>query len=53
MIRVLATGVLFFAIARAVDAQTFRGGISGVVTDQTGAVVPGANVVQRSHRVVV
>ena len=44
MIRALATGVLFFAIASAVNAQIFRGGISGGVTDQTGAVVPGANV---------
>jgi hypothetical protein len=25
-------------------AQTFRGGISGTVTDQSGAVVPGAQV---------
>ena len=25
-------------------AQTFRGGINGTVTDQTGAIVPGATV---------
>jgi hypothetical protein len=42
--RVLAGSVLFFAIAAAAGAQTFRGGISGVVTDPTGAVVLGADV---------
>ena len=26
------------------QAQTFRGGINGMVTDQSGAVVPGAQV---------
>jgi hypothetical protein len=32
------------ASATASFAQTFRGGINGVVTDQSGAVVPGATV---------
>src|SRR5271154_7215295 len=39
--------VLFAAclIASHSQAQTFRGGINGVVTDQAGAVVAGAQVV--------
>src|SRR4030095_14402292 len=32
----------------AVTAQTFRGKISGTVSDQTGAVVPGAKVVAKN-----
>jgi hypothetical protein len=39
----LALAVLF-ALAAAGFGQTFRGGISGTVTDQSGAVVPGAQV---------
>jgi hypothetical protein len=44
MARVLASVLVFLTIAAAGAAQTFRGGISGVVLDQTGAVVPGADV---------
>ncbi|MGA2807560.1 MAG: carboxypeptidase-like regulatory domain-containing protein [Terracidiphilus sp.] len=36
---------LLFALSVSGFAQTFRGGISGSVTDQSGAVVPGAQVV--------
>jgi len=35
---------LLFTVQRGALAQTFRGGISGTVTDQSGAVVPGAPV---------
>ena len=36
---------LFLLVASvAVHAQTFRGGINGVVTDQSGAAIPGAQV---------
>src|SRR6478672_3088092 len=42
--RVLAGVVLFLVIASAGTAQTFRGGIHGVVTDPTGAVVASADV---------
>ena len=39
------TGLLvFLTIASAAGAQTFRGGINGIVTDQTGAILPGADV---------
>src|SRR5216683_1900755 len=44
MARVLAGVLVFLVIASAGTAQTFRGGINGIVTDQTGAVVPGADV---------
>ena len=41
----LYSSLLFMALAlTAVQAQTFRGGISGVVTDESGAAVPGATV---------
>ena len=37
--------LLAFAVMQASWAQhTFRGGVNGVVTDQSGAVVPGAVV---------
>src|SRR5258708_21121193 len=36
---------LFLLCAVAVSAQTNKGGISGTVTDQNGALVPGATVV--------
>jgi hypothetical protein len=42
--RVLAGVFLFLVIASAGAAQTFRGGIHGVVTDPTGAVVASAEV---------
>jgi hypothetical protein len=35
---------LLLALPGSAMAQTFRGGISGTVTDQSGAVVPGAQV---------
>ena len=44
MARVLASVLVFLTIATTGAAQTFRGGINGIVTDQTGAVVPGADV---------
>ncbi|HEY1732379.1 MAG TPA: TonB-dependent receptor, partial [Terriglobales bacterium] len=34
----------FFILAFVAQAQTFRGGINGTVTDSSGAVVPGAKV---------
>ena len=37
-------GALFLASPK-IQAQTFRGGINGVVTDQGGAVVAGAQVI--------
>jgi hypothetical protein len=36
--------VALFALPHNTLAQTFRGGINGTVTDQSGAVVPGATV---------
>ncbi|MBV8673489.1 MAG: carboxypeptidase regulatory-like domain-containing protein, partial [Acidobacteriaceae bacterium] len=36
---------VIFSLARPIWAQTFRGGLNGVVTDQSGAVVPNAQVV--------
>lgn len=42
--RALAAVLFILAIATAAAAQTFRGGINGNVTDQTGAVLPGADV---------
>lgn len=36
--------ITLIAMSHVVLAQTFRGGINGVVTDQSGAVVPGASV---------
>jgi hypothetical protein len=35
---------LIWALPQGAIAQTFRGGITGTVTDQSGAVVPGASV---------
>jgi len=35
---------LLFALPSALIAQTFRGGITGSVTDQSGAVIPGAQI---------
>ncbi|PYQ86718.1 MAG: TonB-dependent receptor [Acidobacteria bacterium] len=42
--RVLTGLLVFLMIAGAAGAQTFRGGINGIVTDQTGAILPGADV---------
>src|SRR5947199_2124795 len=42
--RVLIGLLVFLMIAGAAGAQTFRGGINGIVTDQTGAILPGADV---------
>jgi len=42
--RVGAGVFLFLVFATTAAAQTFRGGINGRVTDQTGAVVPSAEV---------
>ena len=39
----LALAVLFALPANSFG-QTFRGGINGTVTDQSGAVIPGATV---------
>ena len=42
---IMAMSVLvLFAVASAVGAQTFRGGVQGGVTDTTGAALPGADV---------
>jgi hypothetical protein len=40
----LATLLVALTIASPSAAQTFRGGINGTVTDQSGAVLPGAEV---------
>src|SRR5947199_2175375 len=40
----LSISVLVFLLASTAIAQTFRGGISGNVTDPTGAAIPGATV---------
>jgi Carboxypeptidase regulatory-like domain len=40
----LVVGLLAALLAAIGSAQTFRGGISGIVTDQTGAIVPDAVV---------
>jgi hypothetical protein len=44
MRHILTASFLVFAIAGLAGAQTFRGGISGVVLDATSATVPGADV---------
>ena len=41
---VLLALAVFVILPVSVSGQTFRGGISGTVTDQSGAVVPGAMV---------
>lgn len=42
--KVLFLLVVLFSLTLAVEAQTSRGTVSGVVTDPTGAVVSGANI---------
>jgi len=44
MTRALLLTFLTVVLAAIASAQTFRGGISGIVTDQTGAIVPDAVV---------
>ena len=41
---ILLVITMIFAIPGAAFGQTFRGGISGSVTDQSGAVIPGAQI---------
>jgi len=41
---VLLAVALLFALPGSLFGQTFRGGINGTVTDQSGAVVPGAQI---------
>ena len=40
----LMVGLLAIMLAAIGSAQNFRGGISGIVTDQSGAIVPDATV---------
>src|ERR1700674_3587556 len=42
--RALLVLFLFLGVSAVVSAQTFRGGISGIVTDESGAIVAGADV---------
>jgi hypothetical protein len=44
MMRVLAAVLVVLVTAGTAAAQTFRGSINGIVTDQTGAILPGAAV---------
>ena len=41
---ILLSFAVLFALPAASFGQTFRGGISGTITDTTGAAVPGALV---------
>lgn len=43
MRNLIVVTIIFFAVA-VCSAQTFRGGIQGIVTDPNGAVLPGADV---------
>jgi hypothetical protein len=47
-VRASVAAFLLLFVAGAVSAQSFRGGIQGVVLDQTGAAVPGATVTAKS-----
>src|SRR5262249_12314797 len=42
--RALAAVLVVLVTASTAAAQTFRGSINGIVTDQTGAILPGADV---------
>ena len=42
--RLAAVLIMIFGLGAAAGAQTFRGGISGRITDATGAVLPGVSV---------
>ena len=44
MRRALVLALVAVVLAVTGSSQTFRGGISGIVTDQTGAIVPDAEV---------
>jgi hypothetical protein len=43
-LRVLSTFAIFVFVALTLQAQTFRGGIQGTVTDSTGAAISGAQI---------
>src|SRR5690242_14511817 len=42
--RTFRTILISFLLGTAIDAQTFRGGIGGAVSDATGAAITGAQV---------
>ena len=44
MMRGLAAVLVVLATVSTAAAQTFRGSINGIVTDQTGAILPGADI---------
>jgi hypothetical protein len=44
MLRAISLTVMLLSVAAVGLAQNFRGGINGIVTDQTGAIVAGAEV---------
>src|SRR5215475_11978214 len=44
MMRALAALLVVLVTASTAAAQTFRGSINGIVTDQTGAILPGADI---------
>jgi hypothetical protein len=46
--RVVAMLVMTLAFAAAASAQDVRGRVQGIVTDASGAVIPGANVTLRN-----
>jgi hypothetical protein len=47
--KILLTWVLILIAGAAAFAQAGRGGINGLVTDPSGALVPGAKVIAKSH----
>jgi hypothetical protein len=46
---ILFVGLLVFGASSAAFCQAGRGGISGLVTDPSGAIVPGAKVTAKNH----